>query len=133
MLSLAFFAQTAKNIERAFFQNDARAFHSLLTSHRHLNISLPEPLSFSDHVSTEQAYFLFRKIFAVYSTFEFYTDSESARPARADNRILKSRWSFKDNRNNNQYVFLVFFYLVDETSDPLGGWKIAEIKAQKLL
>ncbi|MBM3284413.1 MAG: hypothetical protein FJY81_00910, partial [Candidatus Aminicenantes bacterium] len=123
----------AKNIERAFFQNDARAFHSLLTLRQHLNISLPEPLSFSDHVSTEQAYFLFRKIFSVYSTFEFYADSETSSTASGDSHILKSRWSFKDNRNNNQYVFLVFFYLADETTGPSGGWKIAEIKAQKLL
>jgi len=133
LLSLAFFSQTIKDIERAFFQNDARLLHPLLTSQQRLYISLPEPLSFSDHVSADQAYFLFRRIFSTYTTFEFFIDKESIPLTRGKSSIFKSRWSFKNNRNNDQYVFLIFFYLTADSHPPGLNWRIAELKAQKLL
>lgn len=132
LLTLALFSQTTKNIERAFFQNDHGLLYSLFTSSQHLNISLPEPISFADHFSSEQAHFLFRKIFSAYATFEFYADSELPFVAGGKNFIFKSRWSLKNKKNNNQYVFQVFFYLVKENDNGAARWRITEIKAEKL-
>lgn len=132
LLTLALFSQTTKNIERAFFQNDPGLLYSLFTSRQHLNISLPEPISFADHFSSEQAHFLFRKIYSDFSTFEFYADSELQFVAGGKSFIFKSRWSFKNKRNNNQYVFQVFFYLVNEKNNFSDQWRITEIKAEKL-
>lgn len=123
---------TTQNIERAFLQNDARKLYSLFPPLSHINISFPEPLSFSDQVSNQQAYFLFKKIFSSYETFEFYTENDPT-SIEEQSAILKTRWSFRDKRNRNQYVFHVFFYLIklppseeDETGEV---WKIIEIKA----
>ena len=132
LLTLALFSQTAKNIERAFFQNDSGLLYSLFTSRQHLNISLPEPISFADHLSSEQAHFLFRKIYSAFATFEFYADSELPVFAGEKSLIFKSRWSFKNRKNNNQYVFQVFFYLVNEKENSPDNWRITEIKAEKL-
>jgi hypothetical protein len=132
LLTLALFSQTTKNIERAFFQNDPGLLYSLFTSKQHLTISLPEPISLADHFSSEQAYFLFRKIYSDFSTFEFYADSELPFVGGGKSFIFKSRWSFKNKRNNNQYVFQVFFYLVNEKNNSLDQWRITEIKAEKL-
>lgn len=132
LLTLALFSQTTKNIERAFFQNDPGLLYSLFSSRQHLDISLPEPISFADHLSSEQAHFLFRKIYSAFATFEFYADSELPLLAREKSFIFKSRWSFKNKKNNNQYVFQVFFYLVNEKNDSSDQWRITQIKAEKL-
>jgi hypothetical protein len=123
---------TTQNIERAFLQNDARMLYSLFPPQSHINISLPEPISFSDQVSNQQAYFLFRKIFSSYMTFEFYSENQ---PASVDEEsaIIKTRWSFRDNKNRNQYVFNILFYLIKQPSQEESRtddtWKIIEIKA----
>lgn len=132
LLTLALFSQTTKSIERAFFQSDPALLHSLFTSRQHLNISLSEPISFADHLSSEQAHFLFRKIYSAFATFEFYADSELPLLAGGKDFIFKSRWSFKNKKNNNQYVFQVFFYLVSEEHNSQSQWRITEIKAEKL-
>ncbi|MDH7512177.1 MAG: hypothetical protein QHH14_04425 [Clostridiales bacterium] len=131
LLTLALFSQTTKRIERAFFQNDAGFLYGLFPSSQHLTVSLPEPISFADHLSSEQAHFLFRKIYSAYATFEFYTDSELPFIAGGKNFIFKSRWSFKNKKDNNQHVFQVFFYLVHEKDNAAGQWRITEIKAEK--
>jgi hypothetical protein len=127
LLTLSLFSQSTKNIEKAFFQNDPRLLYSLLSTRNHINISLPEPISFSDQLSSEQAFFLFRQIYSTFSTFEFYADSELPVLAKKNTSIFKARWSFKNKKNNNQYVLHVFFYLVNEKE-----WRITEIKAEKL-
>lgn len=127
LLTLSLFSQTTKSIERAFFQNDPRLLYSLLSTRNHINISLPEPISFSDQLSSEQALFLFRQVYSTFSTFEFYAASELPVLAKEKSFIFKGRWSFKNKKNNNQYVLQVFFYLVNETE-----WRITEIKAEKL-
>lgn len=132
LLSLALFSQATRDIERAFFQNNADLLRSVLSSRQGLNISLPEPLSFSDRVSAEQTYFIFRKIFSSHTTFEFFVDRESTPLTGGKSGLFKSRWSFKNNRNNDQYVFLIFFYLMEGTDKQNVAWKIVEIKAQKL-
>ncbi len=123
-----------KKIERAFLQNNASQLYLLFPSGNHINLSFPEPISFSDQLTDQQAYFLFQKIFSNYPTFEFYSLSEE-RELQNDNTIFKSRWSFKDKNNNNQYVYHVFFLL--KKSEKTGKkkpekWKIIEIKAARI-
>jgi len=127
LLTLSLFSPTEKSIERAFFQNDAKLIYALLSPKNQINISLPEPISFSDQVSSEQAFFLFRQIYSTFLTFEFYADSELPVIAKKNSLIFKARWSFKNRKSNNQYVLQVFFYLVKDMD-----WKITEIKAEKL-
>ncbi len=119
-----------QNIEKAFLQNNPRILYSLFSSQSSINISLPEPISFSDQVSNEQAFFLFRKIFSSFTTLEFYPEEEFPLPAENQSFIFKARWSFKDNRNNNQLAINLFFYLTNENLK--NSWKIIEIKAEKI-
>jgi hypothetical protein len=135
---------TTQNIEKAFLQNNPKILYSLFSAKSSVNISLPEPISFSDQLSNQQAYFLFRKIFSAYTTFEFYSEKELPSDLENQNFIFKARWSFRDSKNNNQYVIHVFFYLIKEkNSDPSfrkslknehskNSWKIIEIKAEKI-
>lgn len=135
---------TTQNIEKAFLQNNPKILYSLFSAKSSVNISLPEPISFSDQLSNQQAYFLFRKIFSAYTTFEFYSEKELPSDLENQNFIFKARWSFRDNKNNNQYVIHVFFYLIKEKNSDLSfrqslknknskiTWKIIEIKAEKI-
>ena len=135
---------TTQNIEKAFLQNNPKILFSLFSAKSSVNISLPEPISFSDQLSNQQAYFLFKKIFSAYTTFEFYSEKELPSDLENQNFIFKARWSFRDNKNNNQYVIHIFFYLIKEkNSDPSFRqslknenskitWKIIEIKAAKI-
>jgi len=136
LLGLSLLSQTTRSIEKAFFQDDPRLLYSLLSTQGHVHISLPEPISFSDQISPEQAYFFFRQVYATYSTFEFYADSELPVLAKEKSFIFKARWSFKNKKNDNQHVFQVFFHLARE-KPPSGGnpqppWRITEIKAESL-
>ncbi len=109
--------------------------YSLLPPQSHINISLPEPISFSDQVSNQQAYFLFRKIFSSYITFEFYSENPPT-SIEGMSAIIKARWSFRDKKNQNQYVFNIFFYLIKQPSSTEGRsdevWKVTEIRAAKI-
>jgi hypothetical protein len=109
--------------------------HSLFPPQSHINISLPEPISFSDQVSNQQAYFLFQKIFSSYTTFEFYSENQPT-SIEEKSAIIKTRWSFRDKKNRNQYVFNIFFYLIKLPSKAKGktgeAWKITEIRAAKI-
>jgi len=123
---------SAQNIEKAFLQNNPKILYPQFSSKSHINISLPEPISFSDQLSNQQAYFLFKKIFNSFSTFEFYSEKQSL-SSEEEAFILKARWSFKNKKNNNQYVFHIFFYLLKEHDQKHGNlWKITEIKAEKI-
>lgn len=135
---------TTQEIEKAFLQNNPKILYSLFSTKSSINISLPEPISFSDQLSNQQAYFLFRKIFSAFTTFEFYSEKELPSEPENQNFIFKARWSFRDNKNNDQHVIHVFFYLIEEkiTASPLRQslknenskktWKIIEIKAEKI-
>lgn len=126
---------TAQNIERAFLQNNPQLLFELLSAQNPINISLPEPMYFSDQLSNQQAYFVFQNIFSSYSTFEFYAEKKPPSSA-VDDYIYQARWSFRDKKNNDQYLFYIFFYLMKESSkgnDPSKtGWRITEIKAKKI-
>lgn len=126
---------TTQNIERAFLQNNSRLLLELLSDQNLINVSLPEPIYFSDHLSNQQAYFVFKNIFSTYATFEFYSDRQ---PQSSENttHIFQARWSFRDKKNNDQYLFYVFFHLTKEISGENNSvttlWKITEIKAKKI-
>jgi hypothetical protein len=134
---LALPSQTSVAIERAFLENSADTLRSVLTTSGDIPLSLPDPLSFGDQVSPDQAYFLFKQIFAVFKTSEFFTDTRlSALPGRAGG-ILNARWSFRNQRTGNSYPFRVFFYLVPETPAAsgvpgTGRLRVVEIRAEKL-
>lgn len=126
---------TTQNIEKAFLQNNSKLLLELFSAQNPINISLPEPIYFSDQLSSQQAYFIFKNIFASYSTFEFYSDRQP-QSSENDNHIFQARWSFRDKKNNDQYLFYIFFYLVQEKSEEKKSsktrWKITEIKAKKI-
>lgn len=137
---------TAKNIENSFLQNNSKRLYSLFSSTSHLNISFPEPISFSDQLSNQQAYFLFQQIFSTYSTFEFYSESILPLFFEKDGFIFKARWSFRNKKDNNLYVLHIFFYLMNEgfperraPTQPAKNrseniseiWKITEIKSER--
>ena len=122
---------TTLNIEKAFLQNDPRILYRLFPPDSHLNVSFPEPISFSDQITNQQAYFLFRKIFSTYTTFEFYSQTQIF-VAGPQARIFKARWSFMD-KTDNQHVLQIFFFL---SAAGLPGspedWRITEIRAEGL-
>jgi hypothetical protein len=135
-LILSLLSTPGKNIEKAFLQNNSRLLYELLAPDSRMNLSLPEPISFADQLSSQQAYFLFQGLFSVYTTFEFYLESEAPNFTEGGGVILKARWSFRNNKNANQYVFEVYFYLI--MKDPRfrrpgqSFWTIAEIRTEKL-
>lgn len=135
LLSLfwSFSSAVPANIEKAFLRNNPGILFEMFSSREPVSISLPEPISFSDQISAEQAFFLFRKIFETYTTFEFFPETSGFRPVGPGRYILKARWSFL-NKNRNQNVFHVYFYIRAEKagSSSRGPWRIAEIKAERL-
>ena len=129
------FSATTQNIERAFLQNNSKLLYELLSAQNPINVSLPEPISFSDQLTNQQAYFVFKNIFSAYSTFEFYSERQTQSSANS-RHIYQARWSFRDKKNNDQYLFYIFFYLIEDTSEGTSSrntrWKITEIKAKKI-
>jgi hypothetical protein len=136
LLSVSLISQTARTIERAFFQDDPSILYTLLSTKSRINVSLPEPISFSNLLSREQTYFLFRRISGAYSTFEFYADLDQPVLLKERSCIFKARWSLRNNKNFNQEVLQVFFYLSLEKEPrdrrAQAVWKIAEIRAERL-
>jgi hypothetical protein len=129
---------SAQHIEKSFLQNDPAYLYALFDVNGYINVSLPAPISFSDQVSNEQAFYLFRKIFDSYSTFEFYSDREPT-PVGRKSIIFKARWSFQDQMDSKHVLFIFFYMIRDSGQDiRLGGkdhisqWKITEIRAVKL-
>jgi hypothetical protein len=142
-LILPFLAIPTRTIEKSFLQNNPRIFYELLPADSRISISLPDPISFSDQVSAQQAFFLFQQIFSAYTTFEFYPEAESPYFIEEGGVILKARWSFKNNRTSDQHVLELFFYLARADLRPTGmeqtplrirktRWIIAEIRAAEI-
>ncbi len=126
---------STQDIEKAFLQNDAKTLYQLIPENYFINISLPEPISFSDQVSNQQAYFLFKKIFSSYLTFEFYSMDRFSVFSEKKSFIFKGRWSFQDRKNNNKYVFHIFFYMKSferKNENKEDYLKIVEIKAERI-
>lgn len=122
-----------ENVERSFLQNNPGLLFPLLGPGEPVHVSLPPPISFSDEISSEQAFFLFRKIFRTYTTFEFFPEQGAVRGFEGGSFIFRARWSFL-SRNRNQHVFLIFFYVRARpgASEPEKLWTISEIRAEQL-
>ena len=71
----------AQGIEKAFLQNDPAFLYALLDADSYINVSLPDPISFSDQLSNEQAFYLFRKVRRFhYPIFPYFAYSRRAPP-----------------------------------------------------
>lgn len=131
ILSLLFTSAT-QDIEQAFLQGNPKILYPLFSSQNSISISFPQPISFSDQVSNQQAYFLIRRLLKTYSTFEFFSDTSLVWTTNSS-FIFKARWSFKDKKNN-RFVYTVFFYFLKEQTETRKGtaieWKLTEIKAE---
>ncbi len=126
-------------VETAFLQNSPQILRELLTSEGTIPVSLPEPLTFADQLSPEQAYLVFWRIFSVFKTTEFYADAQLSALPGVPGGILKARWSFRNERTGDQYPFRIYFFVVPERLSPSDGapgrgiaLKIVEIRAEKL-
>lgn len=129
----------ARPVESAFLQNSPDILRGLLASGGTIPVFLPDPLSFADQVSPDQAFLLFKRIFAVFKTTEFTTDPRLSRFPGSPGGILRARWSFRNERTGNHYPFRIFFLLAPEetlSSSAAPGsvvrLKIVEIRAEKL-
>jgi hypothetical protein len=134
---LAFTPPIAADVEQAFLKNSARELFVLFPEAGNVNISLPEPFSFSDELSNEQAYFLIQRIFSYYRTLEFVWETGETWDPGRPRGILKARWCFRDVRNNFPSVYALFFFVSGEgiprgAPGTEGGWNILEIKAERL-
>jgi len=138
-LTFSWFSGTVGDIQGAFTANDPKILYRHFASDASISISLPEPFSFSDQLSSEQGFFLFKQFFSTHRTLEF--DPESRLSSLRDNKgaILKTRWSFQNIRDGSRYAFRLFFYIVPEPGRAGPGrrgasgrqsWKILEIKAE---
>ncbi len=123
---LTLLTPTIDGIGRTCLANDAAGL-SAYFSGAALNISLPDPIAFSDELSPEQAYFLFDRVFSKFKTFEFDPDGRLSTLAGRPGCILKARWSFRNIKDDSPSLFLVMIYLTPEEA----GWKIVEIKAER--
>ena len=123
-------------IESAFLQNSPDILRGLMASEGTIPIFLPDPLSFADQVSPEQAFLLFKRIFSGFKTTEFTTDPRLSRFAGSPGGVLRARWSFRNARTGNHYPFRIFFLLAPEDNEgPTERGvrlKIIEIRAEKL-
>ncbi len=136
---LTFPSPPTRDIERAFLENSPEVLRGLFTISGDIPVSLPDPLSCADQVSPDQAYFLFKQIFEVYKTLEFYVDSRVSTLPGKPGGILNARWSFRNQRTGNQYPFRVFFYLSPERTPTASRdrpnritLRIVEIRAERL-
>jgi len=128
-----------KPLERAFLENSPEILSGLLTAGGDIQVSLPDPLSIADELSPDQAYLVFKRIFAVYKTTEFFVDPDFSTFQGRPGGILKARWSFLNQKTGDQYPIRVFIYLAPEpttTGSAPGGretvLRIVEIRAEKL-
>jgi hypothetical protein len=131
-LALSLFNAFTKEIQNAFLGNDPKVLRSLFADGSFIPISLPSPIGFSDQVSEEQAYFLFRRIFAAYPTSAFYPESDILRSLDRGAFIYKARWEFLIS--DRSLAFQILFYVRSRPPGPgrKGFWKIAEIRATQI-
>lgn len=133
-LSLCLLALTIKDIERAFLQNRADLLSNLCWQEAAIQVSLPDPISFSDILTAAQTRVFFARLFASYPTFEFLVESPLPAHPLGQTWIIRSRWSFLAKKNLSQHVLRVYFLLKMTTQEGKRdvGWKIIEIRAEKI-
>jgi hypothetical protein len=135
---LAFPVPTSRSIEQAFLQNDAELLGLSFPRGGTVLVSLPDPISFSDQVSSEQAVLLFKRLFSLYRTTEFFIDPAVSFIPGKPGRIIKSRrWSFRNVRTGLAHPVRIYFYVVPgpagrRPDDDRPAWTILEIRAEKL-
>ncbi len=124
-------------VEKAFLGASSALLRPVLSETAVL-VSLPDPLSFSDQVTGEQATLLFAQIFAQYRTLEFYPEGPLVTTPGKSGGIFKAHWSFRDIRTGSNHAFRLFFYLIRESGPavlrpgrPLAAWKVSEIRAER--
>jgi len=129
----------ASRVEAAFLQNSPAILRELLPTQGTIPVSFPEPLSFADQLSPDQAFLVFGRIFSVFKTTEFITDPQLSALPGLPGGILKARWSFRNERTGNQYPFRVYFFIVPlrlphsaGARGPRIAFKIVEIRAERL-
>jgi hypothetical protein len=128
-----------KPLEKAFLENSPEILAGILTAEGDIPVSLPDPLSLADQLSPDQTFLVFKRIFSVFKTTEFFVTSGFPSISGQPGGILKARWSFRDEKTGNVYPMRVFFYVVPETlpagpgrGAPANVLKIVEIRAEKL-
>lgn len=138
-LLLALPLPVASRIETAFLQNSPAVLREVLATDGTIPVSLPEPVALADQLSPDQAFLVFSRIFAVFKTTEFTTDSRLSSLPGQPGGILKGRWSFRNERTGDQYPFRVYFFLAPEAGPPAPGgrapgpsFRIVEIRAERL-
>ena len=131
-LLIALPSPPTREIERAFLENSPEVLKGLLISSGDVPVSLPDPLSCADQLSPDQVYFLFKQVFGVFKTTEFYVDSRVSTLPGKPGGILNARWSFRNQKTGNQFPFRVFFYLRPERRPSGMMLKIVEIRAERL-
>lgn len=136
-LLVSLLAPVPVEVEKAFLRASSKLMQPVLSESAVL-VSLPDPLSFSDQVSGEQATLLFSQIFAQYRTLEFYREGALVTMRGKPGGIFKAHWSFRDVRTGAGHAFRLFFYLVRESGPAVprpGGpatvWRVSEIRAER--
>lgn len=130
-LFLVLQASVAENLERAFLRNDPAPLLRLFAPGQAINVSLPEPIAFSDQITREQTFFLFQGVFRTYRTFEFFLEPNGLHPVGGGRFILRARWSFL-SQNKKQFVYQISFYIRGRpgATSPRDFWVVSEIKAE---
>jgi hypothetical protein len=136
---LALPVPVTKPIERAFLENSPGGLAEVLTARGDIPVSLPEPLSIADQLSPDQVYLVFRRVFSVYRTTEFFvTPGLTTLPGRPGG-ILRARWSFRDQKTGRISPLRVFFFLSPEPLSTVPGrgaarsaLRIVEIRGERL-
>lgn len=126
-------------IEKAFLQNSADALAAVLTARGDIPVSLPEPLSLADVLSPDQAYLVFRRVFATFKTTEFFVTPGLATLPGRPGGVLRARWSFRSERTGRTYPVRVFFFLSPEPPGTATGpqaagrvLRVVEIRGERL-
>jgi hypothetical protein len=133
-LSLTLLTLTSRNIEKAFLQNDAAILAALCQPDSAIQVSLPEPIGFSDVLSPGQVRVFFEQLFARFPTFEFFIESPLPLFLPGDRWFIRARWSFLEKKSLQQYVFRIYFQVKMMEGFPNRGveWRIIEIRAEKI-
>lgn len=133
-LSLTLLTLTSRNIERTFLQNNAASLAALCEPESAIQVSLPEPIGFSDVLSPGQLKVFFEQLFARWPTFEFFIESPLPLFLPGDRWFIRARWSFLEKKSLKQYVFRIYFQVkMTERLRRRGAeWRIIEIRAEKI-
>jgi hypothetical protein len=129
----------ASQVETAFLQNSPALLREILTTEGTIPVSLPDPLALADHLSPDQTYLVFARIFSVFKTTEFTADPRLSALPGLRGAILKARWSFRNERTGNQFPFRVYFFVAPlrlrgspGVRAPAMAFRIVEIRAERL-